>query len=92
MEATKTSPPSSMDEQRRLCPFSTFLATFSVLASTLVVVLSFPGADAQGGADPPNHPFDLGDFFALVIVTGLAFGGICACLGKYARMRAAGLL
>jgi len=83
---------SVLGQERRLCPCSTFLATASVLVSMIVVLLSFPGADAQGQADPPNHPFDLGDFFALVIVTGLAFGGICACLGKYARMRAAGLL
>lgn len=75
-------------QNRRVCPLSTLFTSVLVLLSCLLVTL-VPGASA---VDPPNHSFDIGDFFALVIVTGLAFGGICACLGKYARMRAAGLL
>jgi len=80
----------STQQRQRICPLSVFLATSSVLTSILTIV-SFPVANAEV-TDPPNHPFDLGDFFALVIITGLAFSGICACLGKYARMRAGRLL
>jgi len=33
-----------------------------------------------------EHSFDFGNFLALVVIFGLVFVGICACLGKYARV------
>lgn len=74
---------------RRMCPYSTALSSVSILVSLLLVAL-LPGADSL--TDTPNHTFDLGDFFALIIITGGTIGVVCGCLGKYARMRAAGLL
>jgi len=34
------------------------------------------------------HPFDFGDFVALIIIITCCVGGIFACLGSYARSRA----
>ncbi len=87
--STSATDTSQILNRRRICPYSTVFASVSILASLLLVAL-VPGADSL--TDTPNHSFDLGDFFALIIITGGTTGVICACLGKYARMRAAGLL
>jgi hypothetical protein len=60
-----------------------------IATAALLTIISSLIYSAHGQAVKPNtHPFDFGDFLAIIIIIVLAFGGICACLGKYARMRA----
>jgi len=49
---------------------------------TLFSIIPYAEANSSG------HSFDFGDFIALVLIIALSFGGVCACLGKYARARA----
>jgi large-conductance mechanosensitive channel len=51
--------------------------------------LSAPRASlAQSHLPHQGHPFDFGDFLAMVIVFAIVFCGIFGLLGKYARVRA----
>jgi len=59
----------------------------NVVVGVVLWVLGVVNGQGPGGK-PQSHPFDFGDFLAIVIIMVLTFGGVCACLGKYARLRA----
>jgi len=65
------------------------LAGSSILVAVIFIlsVEWIPGATANL-SDTQTHPFDFGDFIAMVIIVILVVGGIFACLGQYARSQA----
>jgi len=64
-----------------------FTNTMDLILIVLVGAFLCNETEAQEIIKSGNHPFDFGDFMAIVIIMILMFGGICACLGKYARIR-----